>query len=58
MLAKEYIIEIMKHCQHALNYLNEDNKRLAIGKLDEINDKTTAAKWILINEIKETEGKF
>jgi DNA-binding ferritin-like protein len=57
-LAKNYLEQIIQHSQQAIKLLDQGEKRLAVGIIDEIKDKHEAAKWILINEIIEKEGKF
>jgi hypothetical protein len=58
VLAKEYIEKIMISCQRALDELEQGEKRKAVGSLDFVKDRTIAAIAILINEIKDEEGKF
>ena len=57
-LAKDYLEQIIQHCQQAIKLLQQDENRLAIGIIDEIKDKHEAAKWLLINQINDEEGKF
>jgi hypothetical protein len=57
-LARDYLEQIILHSQQALRLLEQDEKRLCVGLIDEIKDKNEAAKWILINQIIEEEGKF
>jgi hypothetical protein len=58
MLAKSYLERIIQNCQQALKQLDQENKRKVVGLIDCIEDDAEAAKWILINEIKEEEGRF
>jgi hypothetical protein len=58
MLAKTYIEKALASCQRALEELEQGNKRKAVGSLDFTKDRTIAAINILINEIKDEEGKF
>lgn len=58
MLAQEYIEKALASCQRALDDLEKGNKRQAVGDIDFIRERIEAAKWILINEIKDEEGKF
>lgn len=51
MLAEQKIKKAIESCQRALENLHNGNKRIALGDLDYVTDKITAAKWILINEI-------
>lgn len=53
MLAKSYLEKIILTCQQALNELDQCNKRRTVGLIDEIEFNAEAAKWILINEIKD-----
>jgi hypothetical protein len=57
-LAREYIERIMKTCQRALDEIDHGDKRRTVGVIDEIEHNAEAAKWILINEIKDEEGEF
>lgn len=57
-LAKDYLEQIIQHCQQAIKLLEQDENRLAVGIIDEIKDKHEAAKWLLINQIIDEEGKF
>jgi hypothetical protein len=57
-LAKDYLEQIILHSQQAIKLLESGERRRAVGLIDEIKDKHEAAKWILINEIIEKEGKF
>lgn len=58
MLAREYLHKIMQECQQAINQLDQNDKRRTVGLIDEIEHHAEAAKWILINEVIEKEGKF
>jgi hypothetical protein len=58
MLASEYIEKAISSCQRALEELEQGNKRKAVGSLDFTKDRAIAAINILINEIKDEEGKF
>jgi hypothetical protein len=59
-LAKDYLEQIILHSQQAIKLLDqgEEYERLTVGLIDEIKDKTEAAKWLLINNIIEREGDF
>lgn len=52
MLAREYILKALQSCQRALDELDQGEKRKSLGSLDYAYDRITAAKWILIEEIK------
>lgn len=56
--AKEYIEKAIISCQRSLEELDEGEKRLSLGSLDYAFDRITAAKWVLIDEIKSEEGEF
>jgi hypothetical protein len=58
MLARKHLERIIRDCQQALKELDQGNKRRCVGLIDEIEDDAEAAKWILINMIKDEEGKF
>jgi hypothetical protein len=58
MLAREKIIKAMESLELALNNLDNDQKRLTVGDLDFAEDKIKAAKYVLISEIIEEDGKL
>ena len=58
MTTKEYILKAIASCQQALAELEHDEKRKSLGSLDYAFDRITAAKWTLINEITEVDGKL
>lgn len=58
MLTEEYIQKAIISCQRALVELKQGNKRLAVGSLDFVKDRSIAAINLLIAEIQEEEGKF
>lgn len=45
-------------CQRALDKLDDDSKRLAIGDLDHAKEYVMAAIHLLIAQVEEEEGKF
>jgi hypothetical protein len=57
-LAEQKIKSAIESCQRALENLHNGNKRIALGDLDYVHDKITAAKWTLIHEIQIEEGKL
>lgn len=57
-LARKRLDQIILHCQQAIKLLELDEKRRAIGVIDEIEDNSEAAKWLLINQVIEEEGEF
>jgi hypothetical protein len=57
-LAREKIMNAKLHLDQAFNELILNNKRMSIGKLDEVNHSVEAAIHILINMVKDEEGKF
>jgi hypothetical protein len=57
-LATKKIHSAMESLQLASNNLENGNKRLSIGDLDFAESKIFAAKMILINQVKDEEGKF
>lgn len=58
MLAETKIEKAITSCQRALDNLHNGNKRLSVGDLDHGKENLIAAIHILINEIKDEEGKF
>lgn len=58
MLARTYLERLIDNCQQALKQLDQNDKRRAVGLIDEIEFNAEAAKWILIDEIKNKEGEF
>jgi hypothetical protein len=58
MLAREKLLKAINSCQLALENLDQDNKRLAVGDLDYAEEYMKAAQLIMINEIIEEEGKL
>jgi hypothetical protein len=58
MLAREKLMKAINSCQLALDNLDRDNKRLAVGDLDYAEEYMKAAQLIMINEIIEEEGKL
>jgi hypothetical protein len=54
-LAKDYLEQIILHSQQAIKLLELGDIRRSIGIIDEIEYNAEAAKWILINELKENE---
>ncbi|MFO1442912.1 hypothetical protein KDN24_06740 [Bacillus sp. Bva_UNVM-123] len=58
MSAEEKIKKAIKSCNKALEALKECEKRKTIGLIDEVEYDIEAAKWILINEVIEQEGKL
>jgi hypothetical protein len=58
LTAKEYIQKALISCQRALEELEQGDKRKSLGSLDFAQDRITAAKWTLINEIKDEEGEL
>ncbi|MED1863328.1 hypothetical protein P4V41_07650 [Fictibacillus nanhaiensis] len=57
-LATKKIHSAMESLQLATNNLENGNKRLCVGDLDFAESKVFAAKMILINQVKDEEGKF
>jgi hypothetical protein len=57
-LATKKIHSAMKSLQLALINLEEGHKRLSVGDLDYAEDFIMAAKMLLINQIKQEDGKF
>lgn len=55
-LAKQKLLDTIQECQQALKYLEEGDKRKAIGRIDEAEFQLEGAKWVLINEVIEEEG--
>jgi hypothetical protein len=58
MLAEQKIHKAINSCQLALEKLQQGNKRLSVGDLDHAKEFILASIHILINEIKDEEGKF
>jgi hypothetical protein len=57
-MAQTKIEKAISSCSRALENLQNGNKRLTVGDLDYSKDFIIAAIHILINEIKDEEGKF
>jgi hypothetical protein len=57
-LATKKIHSAMESLQLAFNNLENGNKRLSIGDLDFAESKIFAAKMLLINQVKDEEGRF
>jgi hypothetical protein len=58
VLARKYLERVIANCQQALNELDRNDMRRAVGLIDEIEDDSEAAKWILINQIIDEEGEL
>jgi hypothetical protein len=57
-MAQTKIEKAIMSCNRALENLQQDNKRLAVGDLDHAKEFVLASIYILINEIKDQEGRF
>lgn len=58
MTAEQKIHKAIKSCQKALKELEDGNMRISVGDLDFADEFITAAKWLLITEIEDEEGKL
>jgi hypothetical protein len=58
LLAEKKIKNAELYIQNALEHLHNGNKRLSVGQLDHAKDEIIKSIHILINEIKDEEGKF
>jgi hypothetical protein len=58
MVVKDRIEKAIESCKRALDDLENGNKRLALGDLDFVQDRITAAKMLLISQIKGEEGEI
>jgi hypothetical protein len=52
------IQKAIEHCKKALNHLENNNKRLAVGELDYLKDYIISSIHLLIAEIELEEGRF
>ena len=55
-MVEEKIRKSITSCQRALLEYQNGNKKMALGSLDYVQDRITAAKWLLISKIEEEEN--
>jgi hypothetical protein len=58
VLAENKIRKAEVNLRMALENLKVGNTRISVGYLDRVRDEVIAATHLIINEIKDTEGKF
>jgi hypothetical protein len=58
MYPNERIQKAIKSCKRALDNLEKNNKRLAVGDLDYAKEYILSSIHLLIAEIEDEEGKF
>jgi hypothetical protein len=58
VLAENKIRKAEVNLRMALENLRVGNARISVGYLDRVRDEVIAATHLIINEIKDTEGKF
>ncbi|KMY49651.1 hypothetical protein [Peribacillus loiseleuriae] len=56
--AREKLLWVIENAQEAIKHIDNNAKRLAVGKIDEIEFDSTESKWILINKVIDEEGKL
>lgn len=49
-MVEEKIRKSIASCQRALLEYQNGNKKMALGSLDYVQDRITAAKWLLISQ--------
>lgn len=57
-LARQKLLHTIQECQQALELLERGDERKAIGRIDEAEFQLEGAKWILINDVIEREGRL
>jgi len=58
MLAESRIHKAIAACQQALELLDKDEKRLAVGQLDHAKEYVLASIYLTIAEVEEEDGQF
>ncbi|MGE8080945.1 hypothetical protein [Peribacillus loiseleuriae] len=56
--AREKLLQVIENAQEAIKHIDNNEKRSAVGKNDEIEFDSTGSKWILINKVIDEEGKL
>ncbi|MEL3959493.1 hypothetical protein NST17_20285 [Caldifermentibacillus hisashii] len=58
ILAREYIQELVDYAQQAINSLYNDDIQRSLGLLDCVEDRLTASKILLREELRERRNKL
>ncbi|MFJ5625337.1 hypothetical protein ACIQD3_22155 [Peribacillus loiseleuriae] len=56
--AREKLLQVIENAQEAIKHIDNNEKRLAVGKIDKIEFDFTGSKWILINKVIDEEVKL